>query len=197
VEDDKTNYTNYASIRIVGASISLVLAIKWWESVVCQGFGGCDPNCQPLSQELYSSYDISDCTELAPGSTYEVTCGKDYTVDDEGNKNKPWLRFACPADTMKMFWNENTYGELIRLIKRNSAPANFHTDATALYSPLRARGYPPRFLDLHFSTAPNWSSRQHLLLKNSAFTEGRHLVAWKAASRIGDSLTTYRLTNDD
>jgi hypothetical protein len=131
------------------------------------------------------------------------------------------------------------YGELIRLIKRNSDPANFHTDATALYSRLQARGYPPRFLDLHFSTAPNWSSRQRLLLKNSALqpdtgsppdrvhvlalpysrvlettqvahvihehatllpphlTEGRHLVAWKAASRIGDSLTTYRLTNDD
>ena len=106
-------------------------------------------------------------------------------------------------------------------------------------SRLRARGYPPRFLDLHFSTAPNWSLRQQLLLKNSTLqhdigssadrvhvlalpysrvlettqvahaihehetllpphlTEGRHLVAWKAASRIGDSLTTYRLTNDE
>jgi hypothetical protein len=38
---------------------------------------------------------------------------------------------------------------------------------------------------------------EHDKLLPPHLTEGRHLVAWKAASRIGDSLTTYRLTNDD
>jgi hypothetical protein len=27
-------------------------------------------------------------------------------VDDD-YKNKPWLRFACPADTMGTFWQKN------------------------------------------------------------------------------------------
>lgn len=82
---------------------------------MCQGFGGCDPSCQgglpaPESDEAVSYgppvYDISDCKEVAPGSTCQVTCGKDYTVDDD-YKNKPWLRFACPADTMGTFWQKN------------------------------------------------------------------------------------------
>ena len=38
---------------------------------------------------------------------------------------------------------------------------------------------------------------EHETLLPPHLTEGRHLVAWKAASRIGDSLTTYRLTNDE
>eukprot|EP01047_Picozoa_sp_COSAG01_P039575 COSAG01_NODE_3279_length_6310_cov_7.179462_1_plen_187_part_00 len=173
---------------------------------------------------------------LVPRTGAESRKRRKYITKEWRRQNtalrKAWAKRICKAA-------KNDYRRWFDTVAQELVAANFHTDATALYSRLQARGYPPRFLDLHFSTAPNWSSRQQLLLKNSALqqdtgspsdrvhvlalpysrvlettqvahaihehatllpphlTEGRHLVAWKAASRIGDSLTTYRLTNDD